>query len=661
VILTLIYSCSGNVIQTSVFTDGFNALDPGRISLADSANPAVYFQEGNGMAGDWSVATSLKHEGFEQAWKIRSEGDRNILTQSFVNLNIQNEPLSLVTHPILVAGDSLWSDFQIEVDFTPMAKFDKCGVVFGYRHPNDFYFFGTEGNTVILKHVQPPVTPLRPIEKILEYRPLVWTPGEEMHAIVTVRRNKIFTILNDTIRMYAEEELFRPGRIGLISDLPARFSRVEVKLLKGELRQLNRKKRQLARRQEIHLERHPGMVRWKAFDIKGFGAGQNVRLGDLTGDGNKELLFARQGTGPGGPLCCISAMNLEGEVLWQLGDQEMPFRRLAQELPVQVHDLDGDGRREVIYVVGGRIQILEGQSGKLVRSLKVPVEMQVSSILFGDLLGTGRDNCMILTDREHHLAVFNERLELMWNRGLVGASQPLLHDMDGDGRDEIMSGYSVLNHEGGARFNTGAFIGDRCNGISLFELHEGERITPCLLYAAGDWGLLYVDYDGNILKQSIIGHVEYLSVADFDMESEGLEVVACNSWGSDGLIHISDASGEVTGSLVSAPGSSRCVPVNWKGDGEEFFILSADTVSGGMFDGDGLLSVRFPADGHPVSCHMVQDLTGDARDEVLVWNNRELWIYTQDDNPRMGHTYNPDRLPLYNYSVHGMNLSLPGW
>ncbi len=661
VILILIFSCSGKVTQTSVFSDGFNALDPAMIRLADATDPAIYFRSGRGEAGAWSVATSLRQEGFNEAWQVRRNGDNMVLAQVYTNLDYQNEPLSLITHPIMVSGDSLWNDFQIEVDFTPLAKFDKCGVVFGYQHPNDFYFFGTEGNTVILKHIQQSVTPLRPIERILEYRPLVWTPGEEMHAIVTVRRNKISTILNDTIRMYVEEQKFHPGRIGLISDLPAEFSRVEVKLLKGELRQVNRKKRQLSRRQEIHLERHPGMVRWKTFDISHLGAGQNIRLGDLTGDGNKEILFARMGAGPDSPVCCISAMNLEGELLWQYGDQEKPVNWEGPEIPVQIHELDGDGDREVIFVSEGRIYVLEGKTGQLSRMEKVPVDMQVTSLIFGDLLGTGRDNCMLLSDREQHLAVLNERLELLWDRELDGGSQPLVHDMNGDGHDEVMIGYSVFDHTGTLLFNTGTFIGDRCNGVSVFELVEGERTTPCLIYAAGDWGLLYVDFEGNLLKQNIIGHVKYLSVADFDAEAPGLEVVSSNGWGSDGLVHFTDAAGEVRYNLLPAYGASRCVPVNWKGDGEEFYIVSADSIRGGMFDRQGMLSVRFPSDGHPATCYLVQDLSGDARDEILVWDRQELWIYTQDDNPRMGNTFNPDRTPVYNHSMHQMNLSLPGW
>jgi rhamnogalacturonan endolyase len=661
VILLLISSCSGNVMQTTVFSDGFDELDPMIVRLTDSDDAAIYYRSDRGVAGNWRVATTLRQEGFNDAWQIRKSGNTRILVQNFTNLDPQNEPLSLITHPIIMAGDSLWNDFMIEADFTPLAKFDKCGIIFGYKHPNDFYFFGTEGNTVILKHIQQLVTPLRPIERILVHRPLVWTPGEKMHAMVTIRRNKISTILNDTIRMFVEGEQVRSGKIGLISDLPAEFERVEVKMLKGELRKLTRKKRQLNRKQELYLDGHPKMVRWKTFDISDFGTNQNVRIGDLTGNGNKEFLFVCGDRADPSVIRCISAMDLDGRVIWQYGEREGPAKMQGPELPVQIHDLDGDGEREVLFVSDGMIHMLKGKSGSTVRRERIPADMKVESIIFGDLLGTGRDNCILLSDCDHHLAALNERLEQLWEMDLDGGSLPQVYDMDGDGHDEVMFGYSVIDHEGNLIFNTGAFIGDRCNGVSAFELMEGDRNIPCLIYAAGDWGLMFVDFEGQIRKQNIIGHVEYLSVADFDMEVPGLEVVTSNSWGSDGLIHACDASGQIIQSYMPVSGVSRCVPVNWKGDGEEFFMMNADSINGGMYDMHGQLSVQFPSDGHPTACYLVQDLTGDARDEVVVWDSRNLWIYTQDDNPRMGKTYNPDRYPLYNYSMHRMNLSLPGW
>jgi hypothetical protein len=46
--------------------------------------------------------------------------------------------------------------------------------------------------------------------------------------------------------------------------------------------------------------------------------------------------------------------------------------------------------------------------------------------------------------------------------------------------------------------------------------------------------------------------------------------------------------------------------------------------------------VQFPDDGHPDMANAVLDLTGDCRDEIVVWNPRELWVYTQDDSPKTG-------------------------
>jgi rhamnogalacturonan endolyase len=331
--LILICSCTGNVMQTTLFTDGFQDLEPGTSAYADSVNPAIRFDANHGKIGDWSVATSLREKGFNQAWEIQSEGGENFLAQIFTNLNASNAPLSLINHPLIIAGDSLWSDYTIDVEFTPQAKFDKCGVVFKYRHPADFYFFGIEGNTVTLKHIQQSVTPLRPIERILDIRPLVWTPGERIHATVTLRRNKVSTILNDSIYMHAENLPMHSGRIGLISDLPARFHKVEVKVLKGEERKLARKKRQLTRKTDLVLKNHPKMVWWKKMDVSDFESNHHVRMGDLTGDGNKEMAFVQKGRSES-TVGAITVINLDGEVLWQYGDPEVKRPNSGGQIPI---------------------------------------------------------------------------------------------------------------------------------------------------------------------------------------------------------------------------------------------------------------------------------------------------------------------------------------
>jgi len=659
--LILISSCSGNVIQTTVFTDGFQDLEPGDRPYYNSSNPAICFDARRGYLGSWSVATTLRNEGFDRAWVIRNEGGENYLAQTFTNLNEKNSPLSLVTHPVIVSGESLWSDYTIDVGFTPLAKFDKCGVVFAYKSPADFYFFGVEGNTVTLKHVQQSVTPLRPIETTLDIRPLVWTPGERLNATIAVRRNKVSTVLNDSINMYFERQSQSlTGKIGLISDLPAKFHEVEVKLLRGEQRKIFRRQRQLTRRSEIYQSDKPEMVRWKKFNTGEFGTNQNIRLGDLNGDGNKELVLVRPDAS-GSEVGSISVINLEGELLWQYGQLAAWDEACSgEELPVQVHDLDGDGSREVIFAKQGRIQILNGKTGKQIRRIRIPGS-GFNSLIFGDLMGAGRDNCIILSDREHRLLALNEKGELLWERNTSSGSQPMVYDMNKDGRHEVLMGYLVISSEGELIYDMGAYIGDQCKGVSVYKMVDGEQENPCLVYAAGDWGLIYYDFDGHLLKQNILGHVSHLGIADMDIESPGLELITSNRWGSNGLAHVMGANGTVRSGFLPESGVFRCQTVNWKGDGEEFFITSADTVGGGLFDGSGQLSVAFPADEHPASYYLVADLTGDARDEIILWDLSELWIYTQDDNPRMGNTYSPRRIPLYNYSMHQMARSVPDW
>lgn len=658
--LILISSCSGNVIQTTVFTDGFSELEPGDRPYYDTSDPAICYDARRGHLGAWSVATSLRQDDFERAWVIRNEGGENYLAQTFTNLNNKNSPLSLVTHPMIVAGEPLWSDYSIEVGFTPQAKFDKCGVVFGYKHPADFYFFGIEGNTVTLKHVQQSVTPLRPIERILDIRPLVWSPGERLNATITVRRNKVSTILNDSINMHAEG-LALTGMIGLISDLPAKFHSMEVRLLSSEQRKLSRRKRQLERRAELYQSDHPAMVRWKKFDTGDFGTNHNIRLGDLTGDGNKEIVLVRPDVS-GTEVGSVSAINLDGELLWQYGQLDgWETTCSGIELPAQVHDLDGDGSREVIFVRQGWLYFLNGRTGKRVRRIRVPGSGGFNTLIFADLMGVGRDNCILLSDRKQSLVALNEKGELLWEQYTSTGSQPMVYDLDRDGRHEVLMGYSAIDPGGELIFDVGAHIGDRCNGVTVSEMMVGDQLTPCLVYAAGDWGLIYYDFSGHLLKQNILGHVGHLGVANLDMEMQGLELISSNQWGSRGLAHMMNAGGSVVSSFLPESGVFRCQSVNWKGDGEEFVITSADTLSGGLYDGAGQLAVDFPVDGHPVSYYFVADLTGDVRDEILLWNSHELWIYTQEDNPRMGNTYSPRRIPLYNYSMHQMNRSAPAW
>jgi len=103
------------------------------------------------------------------------------------------------------------------------------------------------------------------------------------------------------------------------------------------------------------------------------------------------------------------------------------------------------------------------------------------------------------------------------------------------------------------------------------------------------------------------------------------------------------------------------LPVNWRGDGQEFILLSGNHREGGMIDGHLRRVVMFPNDGHPDLTSYIADVTGDERDEVILWNEKEVWIYTQDRPFTGKRIYAPIRNPDYNESNYRTAVSLPRW
>ena len=42
--------------------------------------------------------------------------------------------------------------------------------------------------------------------------------------------------------------------------------------------------------------------------------------------------------------------------------------------------------------------------------------------------------------------------------------------------------------------------------------------------------------------------------------------------------------------------------------------------------------VAFPDDGHPDLCYYVGDVDRDGLEEIVCWNQREVWIYRSEES-----------------------------
>jgi hypothetical protein len=499
--------------------------------------------------GNW-VVSAFRWDLSQRAWRLTEEDGQRLIWQSYTENDASDRTF---THPMLVAGDDLWSDYTIRVRFAPQSDRFQSGIVFRYHTSRTYYFAGVVGQHAVLKKVDNGCAFRKLAESILAEKACSWKPGEFLTLEVTAMGDRLTATFGQDVRLEACDGAFKHGKIGYTADVPTKYAAVCVTC--SDEAQTAFEKALAARvAEEARLEaENPQLVLWKKIATPGFGTGRCLRFGDLDGDGRIDILVVQQN--PHGP---------------------------------------------------------------------------------------------------------KDKLQPLWHLTLNTGHYPYAYDVNGDGKDELMVGYSLVNHDGKIIWSLEKQLGnDHADGVAIVSFKEGS--APRLQCVASDDGFFTADLQGHILEHLQLGHMQNPTIARFRPDLPGLQTVTVNFWGNQGIVNFFDADGKKYHDFEPAPHGSMMRPLNWKGDGQEYWILSPNPTYGGVYDGWGRRVMRFPADGHPDMCVATLALTGDCRDEIVVWDPWEIWIYTQSDNPKPGRLYKPRRNPLFNDSNYQTNVSLPGW
>jgi len=326
----------------------------------------------------------------------------------------------------------------------------------------------------------------------------------------------------------------------------------------------------------------------------------------------------------------------------------------------------------VILVRDFKIRILDGATGKLKKWAWMPeapkdnklrpYEREVGdSIAFFNFSGDPRRHEILIKDRYRTFWIFNNKLELLWSgQGQLG-HYPYPLDIDGDGKDEMVIGYTLWDDDGTRLWSHDTKLRDHSDGIVMGNF-SGAPDGKIRVYSCGsDEGYMMFDLNGRMRKHIRIGHAQSPSIAKYRQDVPGLQMMTINFWNNPGIITILDFQGNIVEQGEPIHTGSPVLPVNWRGDGTEFAMLSGNPKEGGMIDGHLRRVVLFPEDGHPDYAFNVGDFTGDARDEIVLWDQKEVWIYTQDRPFTGKRIYAPVRNPAYNESNYQTTVSLPAW
>lgn len=406
-------------------------------------------------------------------------------------------------------------------------------------------------------------------------------------------------------------------------------------------------------------------------DASGRRIGGDLRIGDLTGDGQADFLVynALGGIKP----CFLGAFSLAGEPLWAVGDRDLTaldadglghLATIAPDRPgpVAICDIDQDGQQEVLcFLVDPHVKrtskwnladvhiaILDGRTGAVKRyaapeeltrcNAYADGEMHIPNyvhqrLVIANFSGHDQPRDFVVKLGSDVLA-FNDRLEVLWHYRSKwhrypghAAYIPAVGDLDGDGRDEVNGGHFGLDHDGRVLWET--FLGDHADSV----LVDRWGTEAAAVVSSGGQVL-----DGNgrrllHLGADAVPHGQEVRCGNLRPEQPGRELaIRYNGHHADVLIVAHSGAVLSRFQVDESPNNTGLEIVRWNGPEQGDLLYSPAA----LFNGCGHKVVTFPDLPAPTGGKMgwyhcfPADVCGDEREEVVLYDpySDAAYIYT---------------------------------
>lgn len=409
--------------------------------------------------------------------------------------------------------------------------------------------------------------------------------------------------------------------------------------------------------------------------------GGDLRMGDLSGDGQADFLVYRAANSvDGGAVqpCFIGAFDQQGKVLWQKGEGGLQPNRPG---PVAIFDIDADGKNEVItfFVEEGKavtpqsmanvvVQILDGQTGRVKRQVG-PSELTASQgkgpnwvhqrILIANLRAKASPQDFIIKLGKKIIAFDNE-LRVLWTYenqwdeyANCPAYVPALGDMDNDGRDEINGGYYVLGPDGKPLWEKK--LGKNMDAVVIDYWDDPQKKRA---FCSGFGHVM--DEKGNAilnLGEQVVPHGQELRVAHFDGAAPGPQMmIRYNGHKTDMMLV--GLNGKVIRKFKvnESPNNTGMDAIYWNGSNRPAHLYNG----GILWSGQGEIAHKFPRLPAPQGdlrqgwYHCIPaDVAGDAREEAVLYNPWDRYVFVYTAAPFL-----PERFTKYRPGSRQYNVRL---
>ena len=423
------------------------------------------------------------------------------------------------------------------------------------------------------------------------------------------------------------------------------------------------------------------------WDVRPWGS-PAFRIDDFNDDGQNEVLFlqtagahANEAFDPRCPqqfgyktgaedqdLFCMTLTDCRGEILWQLGEPwglDRPFSWNGHWNEFcQVVDLDGDGRTELLFIHRGELRIYDGATGELRDTKKMP------NTAFTYIRAVKTDQ----SGRRHLFAksgssspthsygnpsiLMDHNLDIVWEQEVAGAGhQGNFADVDGDGLDELLIGFSLFDHDGTLLWANEPFSkGDHLDDSEIADLDDDGHFEFAFAHDGHD-ATVHND-DGTERFRVAMHHCQEVTAGKFFAAEPGQQLLFVDRAGGPAEGRDAAIVGAAGRELSRHRSTGYSSVVNWPTDvgpqslirlerpypldgdhrvvwveptGRELAIFEArrsfaDLIARNDFDTRADRTVYHGAMLSP----SIGDIDGDGRDELLLTDRDTVWLFKNE-------------------------------